>query len=176
MNMLALKPGDYFPNISVSQYQGTKLELAYPRKGFEWQLIAVYRGKHCPLCTRYLQSLNALVDEFHAIGIDVVAVSSDTLDKVETQLEDVKPKFNVGYGLNVNQMKTLGLLITEPRPDIGISSHFSEPALFVLNQEGKVIVVDISNVPFARPDLQTVLKGVTWLRSQPSSFPITGSY
>jgi protein-disulfide isomerase len=31
----------------------------------DWQMVVVYRGRHCPLCRRYLAELNRLLGEYH---------------------------------------------------------------------------------------------------------------
>ena len=41
-----------------------------------WRLLVVYRGKHCPLCKKYLATLNDKPQEFEAAGIKVAAVSA----------------------------------------------------------------------------------------------------
>jgi hypothetical protein len=62
-------------------------------------------------------------------------------------------RFPVAYGLSPDQMRTLGLYISEPRSAQETDRPFAEPGLFVVNPEGKVQIVEISNAPFARPDL-----------------------
>jgi peroxiredoxin len=42
-----------------------------------WQMLVIYRGKHCPLCRKYLKTLNGLLDEFRAIETEVIADSGD---------------------------------------------------------------------------------------------------
>lgn len=46
---------------------------AHPAKGDGWQLLLVYRGKHCPLCEKYLATLNGLPGDFKAANINVSA-------------------------------------------------------------------------------------------------------
>lgn len=48
-----------------------------------------------------------------------------------------------------------------------------KPGLFVINPEGKVQIVDISNAPFARPDLASILQGVKFVREK--QYPIRGT-
>jgi hypothetical protein len=44
--------------------------------------------------------------------------------------------------------------------------------LFVLNAQGEVQIVDLSNAPFARPDLKALLKGIQFVMSK--DYPIRG--
>jgi len=48
-------------------------------------------------------------------------------------------------------MKTLGLYISLPRSEQETDHNFAEPGLFVVNEIGKLHVVDISNNPFCAP-------------------------
>ena len=75
MSLLLLQPGQKFPLIEVKELSGAKLALSVPAKGYDWKMVVIYRGKHCPLCTKYLQELNQLLPEFNALGVDVCAVS-----------------------------------------------------------------------------------------------------
>jgi peroxiredoxin len=107
--------GERFPDITLPRLAGGEIELAKPQGGNDWQLVVVYRGKHCPLCTRYLTELNSLVGRFTEFGVGVVAVSADPEEKARAQMEDIGPIFPIAYGLRIEQMKALGLYISRPR-------------------------------------------------------------
>ena len=62
---------------------------------------------------------------------------------------------------------------SNPRNPPETDSQFSEPGLFVINPEGKAHVIDISNAPFARPDLAQVLNGIKFAREK--KFPVRGT-
>lgn len=55
------KPGQPFPMVVVPQVGGGSLELGARSSQGNWKLLVVYRGRHCPICTRYLNELNAIV-------------------------------------------------------------------------------------------------------------------
>lgn len=171
-----LAAGNAFPAITLPLLGGGQTDIATPTAGHDWKLIVVYRGKHCPLCTRYLAQLEQLRVGFSKIGIDVIAVSTDSEARATTQMADVNPNYPVGYGLSLDQARDLGLYISGVRNGMDVEAPFAEPGLFVVNDEGNLQLMDISNVPFARPDLQSVLSGLTWLRSQAVKFPVNGTY
>lgn len=170
------KPGDLFPAVSVPQIGGGTIDLGAPEGDANWKLIVVYRGKHCPLCTNYLNALNDVLPRLTEMGVDVVAVSADSEDRAKAQLAEVNPTFPVGYNLTIPQMEELGLYISSPRHGMNVEGPFAEPGLFVLDQNGEVRVVDISNVPFARPDLQSLLGGISFMRGMPGDFPANGTH
>ena len=138
-----------------------------------WQIVVVYRGKHCPICRTYLKTLDGHLEQFNAAGTEVVAISGDPKEKAESEAKDEGWRFSVGYDLSLDQMRGLGLYISEPRSPQETDRPFSEPGLFVINPDGKLQVVDISNAPFARPELGGVLKGLKFI--QEKQYPIRGT-
>jgi peroxiredoxin len=174
MSTTKLAAGSAFPKFDLTQYGGGTLRVGTPTGGHDWQMVVVYRCKHCPICTRYLNTLNDLLAYFHAQGVDVVAISADTADQAEGQLTDISPKFPVGYGMTTAQMQTLGLYVSDPRSDKETDHPFPEPGLFVINADGHIQILDISNAPFARPDLNVVLGGLKFVRNPENDYPIRG--
>ncbi|MCW9035274.1 MAG: AhpC/TSA family protein [Rhodospirillales bacterium] len=176
MNISKLKAGAKFPVITVEKLGGGEITLSTPSSGFDWKLVVVYRGKHCPICTRYLGELNDALSDFNALGIDVVAVSADPQDKTTDQMALVNPNFDVGYNLTIEQMQKLGLYISQPRSAQETDRPFAEPGLFLINGDGNLQVIDISNAPFARPDLKSLLKGFKFIRNPENNYPIRGTH
>ncbi|AHD08859.1 redoxin domain-containing protein [Phaeobacter gallaeciensis] len=171
-----LAAGKAFPAITLPMLGGGQADIATPSQGHDWKLIVVYRGKHCPLCNKYLTQLEQLRDGFSKIGVDVIAVSTDSQTRATDQISEVGATYPAGYGLTLEQAGMLGLYISGVRNGMDVEAPFAEPGLFVVNEQGNLQLVDISNVPFARPDLQAVLSGLTWLRSQSVKFPVNGTH
>ncbi|MDI1342563.1 MAG: redoxin domain-containing protein [Pseudolabrys sp.] len=112
-------------------------------------------------------------DQFKEANIEVFAISGDPREKAEAEAQEEGWRFAVGYGLTLDQMRKLGLYISEPRSPQETDRPFPEPGLFVINRDGKVQIVDISNAPFARPDLAGLLKGLKFI--QDKEYPIRGT-
>ncbi|MGD9837798.1 MAG: peroxiredoxin-like family protein [Afipia sp.] len=165
-----VEAGSEMPKFSLPRAGGGAVEVGQPGN---WQVVVVYRGKHCPICRNYLKTLNGLREQFKSTGAGVVAISGDPKEKAESEVADENWQFPVGYGLTVDQMRVLGLYISEPRSSQETDRPFPEPGLFVINPEGRIHVVDISNAPFARPDLVGVLKGLQFI--QEKQYPIRGT-
>ena len=68
-----LHPGADFPAIEVKLLNGEVKNLAKPENGLDWKMIVVYRGQHCPLCTRYLNKLTKEKDLLAQTGVDLIA-------------------------------------------------------------------------------------------------------
>jgi len=160
-----LEAGGAMPAIAVPKVGGG--EIAIGNTG-AWQMVVIYRGKHCPICRSYLKGLDGLYDDFRAGGTEVVAVSGDPEEKAESEAAEEGWHFPVGYGLTTDQMRQLGLYISEPRSPQETDRPFPEPGLFVINPMGQAHIIDVSNAPFARPDLKGVLNGLKIIRSEPT--------
>ncbi len=131
-----------------------------------WQLVVVYRGRHCQLAKPFLARLNDMAAEFAARGIDVVAISADPPDRAEADVKEFGWSFEVGYGLSTDTMRAMGLYISEPRYTLETDGPYAEPALFALSPRGTAEIIDISNAPFSLPDLGGVLTGIAFIQNR----------
>jgi peroxiredoxin len=172
--MTALFAGQAFPKTNVERIGGGAMTLGTPEAGRDWQLGVVYRGLHCPLCKKYLAQLNDLAGQFHELGVDVVAVSGDPQEKAQAMVAEKDLTLPVGYGLSIAQMTALGLYISDPRSAQETDRPFPEPGLFVVNEKGNIQILDISNAPFARPDLESLLGGIKFVRA--NDYPVRGTH
>ena len=113
-------------------------------------MIVVYRGLHCPICKTYTAKIEALKDKFDELETDIVFISGDTAEKAKNFASEVGLNLLVAYDLSIEQMRQLGLYISEPRPN-ETDKPFPEPGLFVFNKKGQPHIVEIPNAPFIRP-------------------------
>lgn len=172
MPMARLKPtaGSPFPAQTWPTVNGSSVT---PSDVSGWSLVVVYRGKHCPLCEKYLDTLNGLLSSYKEAGVKVCAVSADPLEKSKAQAEAQSLDFPVAYDLSTEQMHELGLYVSEPRSPQETDRPFAEPAMFVINADGGMQIIDISNAPFARPDLEGLLNGIRFIQAK--GYPIRGT-
>jgi peroxiredoxin len=138
-----------------------------------WQMVVVYRGKHCPICRRYLGGLEALKDRLAELDTELLAVSADPAEKATAQVAETGLTVPVAYGLGLDEMRALGLYISTPRGPTETDRPFPEPAVFVINPEGRAQIIDISNAPFARPDLGELVHGISIIQER--NYPIRGT-
>lgn len=175
MSQQKLKAGSTFPSITVPKLGGGEVDLAEKTGDHDWKMVVVYRGKHCPICTRYLGELNDALPKFNEQGVDVVAVSADSEERATAQIAEVTPDFPVGYDLSLDQMGQLGLYVSEPRSEQESDRPFAEPGLFVVNGEGKAQIIDVSNAPFARSAIGSRIKGIGFVKNPDNNYPIRGA-
>lgn len=124
-----------------------------------WTMLFVYRGRHCPRCKRFLNKLNEVLPAWQDV-MDVVVVSADTQEKAQADKEEFGWKFDLCYGLTESQMRSLGLYVSEPLSEAETTGLFAEPGAFGIRPDGSLMLVDISNGPAARPDLEELLDGM----------------
>ena len=124
-----------------------------------WSMVFIYRGRHCPRCKRFLNKLNAALTEW-TDHMDVVVASADTEEKAAADLAEFGWSFDLCYGLTEAQMRDLGLYVSSPLSEAETSQNFAEPGAFGLRPDGTMMLVDISNGPAARPDLEELLDGM----------------
>ncbi|TKB48164.1 redoxin domain-containing protein [Ferrimonas sediminicola] len=172
-----LAAGQPFPELVVTRPDGEPQRLGQPRPetGTDWHLVLVYRGRHCPLCTRYLNQLEGFREELKEIGVDIIAVSADSKQQLLDHRSTLEVSFPLACGLTQEQMEALGLYVSLPRSDQETDHNFAEPGLFVVNEQGNLHVVDISNNPFVRPELRTLVNGLRWIRDPDNHYPIRGT-
>jgi len=182
MSHISAKPGDIFPDIQVSTRDGEEVSLI-PRTRSEmsnnddtWYVIVVYRGKHCPICAKYLNQLMQKQQDFTDINTKLVAVSSDSVDQLndfyKENIGDVD--FPVYANLKLDIAKSLGLYMSDPMSNNETDHVFTEPALFVVNQKRQIQIVEIANAPFVRPDIDILLGGIKF--TQENDYPIRGTH
>ena len=136
----SLHPGQPMPELDIASVQGAPIKTG--GKG-RWQLLVVYRGKHCPLCKLYLSTLEAMKTEFAQLNVDVLIASADPKEKADTLVAELKLTMPVGYDLGMEQMRGLGLYISNPRDASETDRPFAEPGLFVTNPDGLLQAVEI---------------------------------
>ena len=176
MKPTKLAAGDVFPSVPAPSRVGDVVDLSTIKGKERWTMLVVYRVLHCPLCTRYLNEMEGFVERLDSLGVDLVAVSGDSREQLESHLEKLNVTYPLHYGLTVEQMEELGLYISHPRSPSETDHPFAEPGLFVINENGQLQVVDLSNNPFVRPALETLVSGLEWIRNPDNNYPIRGTW
>ena len=145
--MISFSPGDIFPDVQVKTRDGEETSLI-PRvteiTGAEadsaWFAVFIYRGKHCPICAKYLNKLQDQLSGFKKINTKVIAVSADSVEQLNEFFDDAisKVEFPVYAGLSIDVMQSMGLYLSEPVSSSETDHIFAEPALFVVNSKREI--------------------------------------
>lgn len=154
--MNTLNPLDKAPELTLPLVGGGDWSLA-DQTPDSFTMILVYRGYHCPVCKGYLGKLNSLMDLAAENGLGVVAVSMDGAERAAAAKDEWGlDKVDVAYGLTEEKAREWGLFISSSIKEAE-SDIFAEPGLFWVTAEGTIYLVDVANMPFARPDLEILI-------------------
>ena len=156
-------PGNPIAPMSFPKLGGGTITVGGPTEN--WTLFVVYRGKHCPRCKKYLNTLSAMAGDWTDAGFNIAVVSADPEEKAQADQDEFGWNFDLGYGLSEEQMATLGLYVTEPLSEAETDRRFAEPGIFVLRPDGSQLLIAISNGPSARPELAELLDGMIFTKT-----------
>ena len=94
--------------------QGGKIELGAPTG--RWQMIVVYRGKHCPVSKNYLASLQQIYYELDELGVEVIAVSGDGRERAESFVSSLSSAFIALHRTQLSKgtMRVSGQVVCHP--------------------------------------------------------------
>lgn len=165
-------PDTQAPALSLPLVGGGTWSLAdqSPRN---FTMIIVYRGLHCPVCKSYLGKLNALTDMAAEAGVGVVVASMDPEDRATQAKADWGlDNLDVAYGMTKADVKNWGLYLSTSIKEAE-NDQFAEPGLFWVRPDGRLYLVDISNMPWSRPDVEFLLSKVQF--AMDNSYPARGA-
>lgn len=117
-------------------------------------MVVFYRGLHCPVCKAYLQKLQTLAAAYEASGFSIIALSMNTgalAQQAATEWE--LSSLTIGHSLTEKDAHSWGLYISKAFKE-GEADIFCEPGLFWVRPDGRLYLADVSNMPWARPDLE----------------------
>ncbi|MGI9484660.1 MAG: redoxin domain-containing protein [Geminicoccaceae bacterium] len=156
---MKLTPDSRAPALTVDVIGGGRFDLAAETPE-NFTMVVFYRGYHCPVCKSYLQKLNGLIDRCADAGLSVVALSMDGAERASKSAKEWElSNLRVGFGLSEEAARQWGLYISkairETEADV-----FCEPGLFWVRPDGRLYLIDIANMPWARPDVEFLLSKV----------------
>lgn len=157
-----LKPKEKVPQIKIDLVNDTIWELD-AQDPEHFTMVIFYRGKHCPVCKSYLEELQTKVSEFTDLGVNVIAISSDTEKRAKASYEAwAVADIPIGFEYPIAEAETWGLFISKGIKDEE-PNEFVEPGLFLIDPDGNLYSASIQSMPFARPSFDDLLKGLKYI-------------
>ena len=167
-----IKPGAKIPELEFPLLAGGSWTLREETNA-RLRLISFYRGAFCGFCTRFMQQLNGLHEDFADLGIDLAGISVDSRDVAQAWADKNEiDKVSTGYGLIREQIEACGIFASHFTRD-GQELYFAEPALWLVRPDGELYLTIQSSVSCGRPDLESLLTGLKMLAGQ--RFPTRGN-
>ncbi len=154
-----LMPDTAAPALSLPLVGGGTWTLA-DQTPETFTMLVVYRGYHCPVCETYLTKLNGLIGAAAEAGVVTVVASMDGEERAtKTKEEWGLDRLDVAYGLSVADVVSWGLYLSTSIKEAE-AEQFAEPGLFWVRPDGRLYLIDISNMPWSRPDIEFLLSKV----------------
>jgi len=168
-----LMPDTAAPALRLPLVGGATFDLA-AESPENFTMVLFYRGYHCPVCKGYLGNLVGLLEDFEKAGFSVVAASMNDEALAQKSVEEWElGKLRVAYSVTLEDAKSWGLWVSKAFKDVE-ADFFVEPGLFWIKPDGSLYLVDISNMPWARPDLGNLLSKVPYALEH--NYPARGTY
>lgn len=157
-----LLPKEKVPQINIDLVNDTQWDLN-AQDPDHFTMVIFYRGKHCPVCKSYLQELQSKISKFTELGVNVIAISSDSEKRAKATYEEWDvADIPMGFEYPIEEAKKWGLYISQGIKDEE-PDEFIEPGLFLINTDGTLYSASIQSMPFARPGFDDLLKGLKYI-------------
>jgi peroxiredoxin len=170
-----LKAGDKAPDFTGYDQTGKQVTL---KKFLENGpvVLVFYRGKWCPVCSRYLNayqdSLSIITDQ----GVSFVAITPESIENVEQTVKFHKLTFTVIYDCMEQIMKDYNVMFnvtqayqdkikTSLSTDIAVNNghspaHLPVPATYIINRQGIITSVQFDPNYNKRASVKWILKNL----------------
>jgi len=154
-----LLPGQAVPELALNLAHSGRWKLS-EQNPLNFTLIVVFRGVHCSFCKPEIEKLSEMQDQFAALGISILAVSMDSLERAIRALDEwAIGDLPFAYGMTELQARNYGLYIStrvKPvEPDV-----FSEPGAYLIKPDGTLYAQFQSTTPWLRLDIDTLYRGI----------------
>lgn len=168
---MSVTPRQIVPDIALDIVGGGRFVLSEQTpKAFT--MIVVYRGLHCPICKTYLSDLNKRIDEFDALGVRAIAVTSDNAERAEKVKNDWKlDRLDIAYGMPIDLGREWGLYVSTAHNDKE-PAVFLEPGLFLVKPDRTLYAASIQTMPFTRPSFAELMGAIKFVTD--NNYPARG--
>ncbi len=168
---MTLRARTTVPDLDLPTAGGGRFVLS-EQKPKSFTMVVVYRGLHCPICKSYLGDLNRRAEEFAALGVIPVAVTSDNAERAEeAKTKWGLDKLPLAYGMTIADGRAWGLSvsrgITDKEP-----AEFLEPGLFLVKPDRTLYAASVQTMPFARPNFAEVAGAIKFVTEK--NYPARG--
>ncbi|MEM7090465.1 MAG: redoxin domain-containing protein [Pseudomonadota bacterium] len=139
-------------------------------------LVIQYRGLHCPICIKQMAEVEAALDDFADLGIEVTMITTDTAQRAAETVEKAGvSRLRVGHSLPLATARdSWGLNISTARDGSAEPDFFAEPGHFYIGTDRTLYYVWQQTTPFARPAMSDIVGGLKFTLG--NNYPPRGTY
>jgi len=165
--MATILPTNKVPDLTVDLIDGKQWSLG-DQSPNSMTMLVFYRGYHCPKCQEQLEDLETKMDDFRALGVNVLAVSMDKKERAQQTYDEWDiDGVPLGYGLSEKTARAWGLFMSQKMEKDASKTQepliFSEPGLFLVNPDSTLYSSSIQTMPFARPQFSDVIAAIQFI-------------
>lgn len=152
-----LGPGDPFPALTLKLPGGGTVDLPGALTG-RFAVVLFNRGSWCPYCNAQLRAFQRSLDRFAEVDTKVIALSVDDEATTQELIGRHGLQFPVGHSADA------GAIAAATGAFVNDDPVYLQPAGFVLNPDGHVVVSVYSSGAIGRLVPEDVLGLVRYLR------------
>ncbi len=173
-----IMPREKTPDLNLPMVAGGQFVLS-EEKAERGTLVCFYRGLHCPICANYLKELEKQTEAFAERGFNTIAISSDSEERAKSMAEKVEASnLRFAYGLDLKLARDWGLYISAGRGLTSINIEepalFSEPGLFIVNNDQTLYYASVQTMPFSRPHFSELVGALDFVIK--NDYPARGEF
>ncbi len=156
--------GEQIPDLGLKDVDGTEVRL-HSLLGDGWTMLVFYRGSWCPMCDKQLAGFEEDAERFARLGVRCVAVSTDGPNGLAATLKKSGSRFPVlsdaagavldAFGVAATSREWMDVPALLARP-----GKYAMPSLFLISNEGEVVMRHISRRFSQRPSNDVLLQKV----------------
>ena len=167
-----LIPGGKTPSLSLETLNNNLWSIS-DNINKSKSMVVFYRGLHCPVCSEFLKLLDTQLQDYKKSNTEVIVVSMDNKEKaVKAKNEWDLKNLNIAYGLSEEKAREWNLYISKSIKE-SESDIFCEPGLFIIKEDGSLYLINISNMPWARPDISSLPAKLVF--AEEKNYPVRGN-
>ena len=167
-----LKPNQPVPSLDLPLTIDARFVLA-DQSPENFTMLVFYRGKHCPICKKYLTEIGGKLDEITKRGINVFAVSMDSEERAMVSHEEWETHdLPLAHSMSEDKAREWGLYISSKREGSEEPDVFSEPGLFLVRPDGTLFMAQMQSAPFTRPPIDQLLDNLDFVME--NDYPARG--
>ncbi len=170
-----LIPGNPVPGLKIETVGHGSFDLDAD-KGENGTLVIQYRGLHCPICIRQMTEVEAALDDFAALGLEVIMLSTDTAERAAETVEKAgTTRLRVGHSLPLSVAREdWGLYLSKGREGTAEAAFFAEPGHFYIAPDRTLYFAWQQSTPFGRPSVADMQGGIKYALD--NGYPPRGTY
>ena len=170
-----LIPGNPVPGLKIETVGHGVFDLEAD-KGENGTLVIQYRGLHCPICIKQMTEVEAALDDFAALGVEVIMITTDTAERAaETAEKAGASRLRVGHSLPLSAARDdWGLNISTKREGSAEPDLFAEPGHFYIAPDRTLYYAWQQTTPFGRPSMSDIAGGLKFTLG--NNYPARGTY